>query len=91
MKITVNVECTPEEARAFMGLPDVAPIQQAMLREIEDQMRTGLNSLTPESILKTWLPLSVDGMGTVQKMIFDQMQNMLGTNQPLAIAKSAQK
>ena len=25
MKVTVNVECTPEEARTFLGLPDVQP------------------------------------------------------------------
>ena len=26
MKITVDVDCTPEEARAFLGLPDVKPM-----------------------------------------------------------------
>ena len=26
MKFTVNVECSPEEARRFRGLPDVTPI-----------------------------------------------------------------
>ena len=24
MKITIDVDCSPEEARAFLGLPDVA-------------------------------------------------------------------
>ncbi|WP_420846806.1 DUF6489 family protein [Microvirga tunisiensis] len=28
MKITMDVECTPEEARAFLGLPDVKPMQE---------------------------------------------------------------
>ena len=26
MKVTVDVDCTPAEARAFRGLPDVSPI-----------------------------------------------------------------
>ncbi|MEO7470377.1 MAG: DUF6489 family protein, partial [Sphingobium limneticum] len=26
MKVTVDVDCTPAEARAFLGLPDVTPI-----------------------------------------------------------------
>ena len=31
MKVTVNVECTPEEARTFLGLPDVQPMQEAVM------------------------------------------------------------
>ena len=31
MKITVNVDCTPEEARSFLGLPDVQPLQAAVM------------------------------------------------------------
>ena len=30
MKMTVEVDCTPEEARRFLGLPDVAPLHAAM-------------------------------------------------------------
>ncbi len=29
MKITVDIDCTPEEARAFFGLPNVQPMQDA--------------------------------------------------------------
>ena len=36
MKFTVNVECTPEEARAFMGLPDVQPMQEAMMQDFRN-------------------------------------------------------
>ncbi|MDZ4735977.1 MAG: DUF6489 family protein, partial [Rhodospirillaceae bacterium] len=39
MKVTIDIDCTPEEARAFMGLPDVAPLQARMLAEIEARMR----------------------------------------------------
>jgi len=28
MKITMNIECTPEEARRFLGLPDVTGLQE---------------------------------------------------------------
>lgn len=30
MKFTVNVDCTPEEARRFFGLPDVDQMTDAM-------------------------------------------------------------
>lgn len=31
MKITVEIDCTPDEARHFAGLPDVVPMQQAII------------------------------------------------------------
>ena len=48
MKITVNVDCTPLEARQFMGLPDVEPMQKAAMAEIEKRMMTELERFSPE-------------------------------------------
>ncbi len=73
MKIKFDIECTPEEARAFMGLPDVAPMQEALMKELETQLRENIRSLDPETMLKTWLPATIEGWGQVQKMFWDQM------------------
>ena len=35
MKVKFDIECTPQEARAFFGLPDVEPMQAAMMKELE--------------------------------------------------------
>jgi hypothetical protein len=56
MKITINIECTPEEARRFLGFPDVAPLQEALLKEVQDQMMGGLNSVKPAEMMTAWLP-----------------------------------
>jgi hypothetical protein len=37
MKVNVEVTCTPEEARAFFGLPDLKPMQQRVMGEIEER------------------------------------------------------
>ena len=58
MKITVDVECTPAEARAFMGLPDVEPMQKAAMAEIERRMLADLERYTPEALFKAWLPIA---------------------------------
>jgi hypothetical protein len=42
MKFTVNVECSPEEARRFMGLPDVTPINEALVAEMGKRMEKNL-------------------------------------------------
>ena len=62
MKITVNVECTPGEARSFLGLPDVAPMQEAMLQQMYDRMMSNLHAVEPETLFKTWFPVGAEGM-----------------------------
>jgi len=73
MKVTVNVECTPEEARTFMGLPDVAPMQERMMEELEKKMQDNIRNLDPESMVKTWLPLTIQGWSEIQKAFWAQM------------------
>jgi hypothetical protein len=73
MKVTFNIECTPQEARAFFGLPDVAPMQERMMETLEKQLQDNLRSLDPETMLKTWLPATIQGWSDMQKIFWDQM------------------
>jgi hypothetical protein len=73
MKVKFDIECTPQEARAFFGLPDVGPMQEALMKELEERLRENMRSLDPETMLKTWLPATIQGWGEVQKMFWDQM------------------
>jgi len=78
MKITVNVDCTPDEARHFFGLPDVKPMQDALMQQIQDRMSANLQAMEPEAMLKTWLPASLQGFEQMQKMFWTQMTNAMG-------------
>ncbi len=73
MKVNFDIECTPAEARAFFGLPDVAPLQERMMKELEDKMLENLKSMDPEKIVQTWLPATIQGWGEMQKMFWSQM------------------
>lgn len=77
MKVTVNVECSPEEARAFMGLPDVQPMQQALMKDLEERLRANIQAMNPEAMFKTWLPASIEGAEQLQKMFWSQMQQTM--------------
>jgi len=79
MKITFDVDCTPEEARTFFGLPDVKPMQDSMMKKIEERMGANLDAMSPEALLKTWLPAGVQGMEQFQKMFWTAFQ---GNGQP---------
>ncbi len=73
MKISIDIDCTPDEARRFLGLPDVAPMQEAMMRQIQERMEANLKALEPEALFQTWLPASIQGMEQLQKMFWAQM------------------
>lgn len=81
MKITVNVDMTPEEARTFLGLPDVKPMQDAIMKEVESSMRQALQITDPETLFKTWLPAGLAGVEQVQKFFWNQLTNVLKRNE----------
>jgi hypothetical protein len=54
MKITVDVDCTPAEARAFMGLPDVSPLNDHLVEEMTKRMDANISALQPEELMKSW-------------------------------------
>ncbi len=73
MKFKVDVECTPEEARQFIGLPDVAPMQEAMMQQMQKQMMDNVKGLDPETMMKTWMTPSIQGWSDMQKTFWAQM------------------
>lgn len=72
MKIKVDIDCTPEEARAFLGLPDVAPLQEAVMARLQEQLTANLAAMDPEALLKTWLPVGLQGLDQAQKAFWAQ-------------------
>jgi Family of unknown function (DUF6489) len=68
MKITMNIECTPEEARAFLGLPDLKPMQDELMQEMRNRVMAGMTAMTSGEMLRAWIP------GTTE---FERMQEFL--------------
>lgn len=77
MKVTVNVDCSPEEARVFLGLPNVQPMQEALMKELEERIRENMRAMSPETMLQTWLPASLQGAEHMQKLFWGQIRNMM--------------
>src|SRR3546814_12612937 len=61
MKIHVDIDCTPEEARVFLGLPDVGPLQEALMAELQSSRMANRQDMEPEQLLKTWVPPGTKG------------------------------
>src|SRR5207237_7204499 len=57
MKATIEIDCTPEELRAFMGLPDVRPLQASLMKDLETRIKDTADRMAPENIIKSWFSL----------------------------------
>jgi hypothetical protein len=78
MKISLDIDCTPEELRGFFGLPEVKPMQDQLVKEMQDRLSAAVKALDPETMLKTWLPAGLKGFEQLQEMFFAQMQGAAG-------------
>lgn len=79
MKITVDVDCTPQEARAFLGLPNIEPMQDQLVAQLHEQLSKYLANTDPEAMLKTWFPEGIKGISQLQEQFWRQfMAGMSG-------------
>ena len=72
MKITITVDCTPEEARTFLGAPDLAAVQQQFMTAFQEQVKQQLAG-DPEAAMKAWFGPGLQGFGDMQKSFWQQM------------------
>lgn len=68
MKINVEVECTPAEARAAMGLPDLTPVHDRYIALMMETMEKGAGPELLETMTKAWAPMGEAGMNFWRKM-----------------------
>lgn len=69
MKITVEVDCTPAEARAFLGLPDVTPLNDAMVAEMQRRMQDNVAAMQPEELMKTWTSFGLQAQDQFRRLM----------------------
>jgi hypothetical protein len=54
MKVRIEAECTPEEARAFLGLPDVTLLNAKLVEEMARRVDANAALLQPEELIRNW-------------------------------------
>jgi hypothetical protein len=91
MKVTVEVDCTPDEARQFFGLPDVKPLQAAVMARIEQQMMDGVKALSPEALLRAWAPFMPQNAEQMRDAFMALYRPFLGAAETGTSAGTAEK
>ncbi len=69
MKVTINIDCTPQEARTFMGLPDLAPLHDDYVEKMRQLMTASLSGADAEKMLRQWSTMA-SGMEQWQKAMW---------------------
>ena len=69
MKVSLEVDCTPEEARAFLGLPDVRALNDHMVAEMKSRMEANLAMAQPEELMKSWMAFGGQASEQFMKMM----------------------
>ncbi|HEX8466399.1 MAG TPA: DUF6489 family protein [Allosphingosinicella sp.] len=69
MKISVDVDCTPEEARRFLGLPDLTPVHDAYVQRMTKVAGEGLTAESAADMMKAWGPMNEAGMAMWRSML----------------------
>ncbi len=69
MKVTVDVDCTPEEARRFLGLPDLSPVHAAYVDKMTKAVTDGVGSEAFADVMKSWSPMSEAGINVWRQMV----------------------
>lgn len=69
MKVTVDIDCTPEEARRFMGLPDLTPANDVYVDQLKKAMQGATNFEQMEHFARQMAPMGQMGLKLVQQMM----------------------
>ena len=83
MKVNVEIDCTPLEARQFFGLPDVQPMQTAVMDRLQQQMMANIEKVSPEALMQSWF--------TFDPKLAERFQNMFVTMTGLGSTLSSDK
>jgi hypothetical protein len=82
MKITVNIDCSPLEARNFLGLPDMTPVHEAYVKGMTDAVKNAGSAEQVQAMMQSFSP-----MGEASMNLFKQMMD-IGTGSSSSSSKS---
>jgi hypothetical protein len=79
MKVNIEIDCTPLEARQFLGLPDLQPMQTAVMEKLQQQMMANIEKVSPEALMQSWFTFDPKIAERFQDM-FVSMAGLGGTS-----------
>ena len=69
MKMTIEIDCTPQEARTFLGLPDVTSLNEKLVEEMQARMTSNMAMLSPDELMKSWAAFGAGAQEQFRKLM----------------------
>ena len=69
MKMTIEVDCTPEEARRFLGLPDVSVLNEHLVDEMKKRVDANMAMISPDELVKNWMSFGQGAQEQFRKLM----------------------
>ena len=79
MKVSFDIDCTPEEARRFLGLPDVTPVNEAVVEGLTKRAAEMAQNMDADKMMEQWMTAGVQGLGDMHKAFMDQFAKAQGS------------
>ena len=83
MKMTIEIDCSPQEARAFLGLPDVSGLNDKLVEEMQKRMTANMAMLSPDELIKNWTAFGVGAQ--------EQFRNLMNAAVDVGISAARSK
>ena len=75
MKITVEIDATPQEVRDFFGLPNVQPLQNEILEKLQQEITKGTTGFDAVNLMKPMLPAHIQSMEAMQTAFWNALSS----------------
>lgn len=69
MKMNIEIDCTPAEARAFLGLPDVSALNDHLVEEMKRRMDANVSAMQPEELMKSWTSFGLSAQDQFRRLM----------------------
>jgi hypothetical protein len=69
MKVTIDIDWTPKEARAFFGQPDLEPFNAWLVEEMKQRYAANLEAMRPEELMRTWMDFGGQATEHLRRMM----------------------
>ena len=69
MKVTIEIDCTPQEARAFLGQPDVEVFNAWLMEQMKVRFEQNMELLKPEEMMKGWMAVGGQAQDAMRRFM----------------------
>lgn len=76
MKFTIEIEAEPDEVRRALGMPNLEPMQNRLLDQIEEQVARNLKLMDPEAIARLAIPMAGQGVEQIQGLLQNALRSV---------------